>query len=105
MADQLDHLPQIAGRSLIVPAIVAEAADAAARRFLEFFPVNIRNTNTQAAYAQAVGQFLRWCEGRGLSLAQVEPMAVAAYIEAHTGSDPTRKQHLAAIKMLFGWMV
>jgi integrase/recombinase XerD len=32
-------------------------------------------------------------------------MAVAAYIESHPGSDPTIKQHLAAIKMLFDWLV
>jgi integrase len=32
-------------------------------------------------------------------------MAVAAYIESHPGSDPTRKQHLAAIRMLFDWLV
>jgi integrase len=32
-------------------------------------------------------------------------MTVAAYVETHPGSDPTRKQHLAAIKMLFDWLV
>lgn len=32
-------------------------------------------------------------------------MAVAAYIESHQASDPTRKQHPAAIKMLFDWLV
>ena len=86
---------------VIVPAIAA----AAGRRFLGSFTVNTRNPNTRAAYAQAVGRFPRWCEGRRLTLVQVEPMAVAAYIKAHTGSDPTRKQHLAAIKMLFNSMV
>lgn len=98
-------IPPANGPVLTLPAIVAEAGDATARRFLEFFTVNIRNPNTRAAYAQAVGQFLRWCEARRLTLDQVEPMAVAAYIETHAGSDPTRKQHLAAIKMLFDWMV
>lgn len=91
--------------SLTVPAIVADAGDHASRRFLEFFTAQIRNANTRAAYAQAVGQFLAWCQDRGYQLAEVEPMAVAAYIEAHPGSDPTRKQHLAAIRMLFDWLV
>ena len=90
---------------MVVPAIVADVGDHAARRFLEFFTVNIRNPNTRAAYAQAVGQFLRWCEERKLTLLTIEPMAVAAYIESHRASDPTRKQHLAAIKMLFDWLV
>src|SRR4051794_26132978 len=87
--------------SLTVPALIADAGDQAARRFLEFFTANIRNRNTRAAYAQAVAQFLRWCEDRGLSLQDIEPMAVAAYIESHPGSAPTKKQHLAAIRMLF----
>jgi integrase/recombinase XerD len=91
--------------SLTVPALIGDAGEHAARRFLEFFTANIRNPNTRAAYAQAVAQFLRWCEGRGLSLRAIEPMAVAAYIESHPGSDPTKKQHLAAIRMLFDWLV
>lgn len=90
---------------MIVPAIIADAGDASASRFREFFTVNIRNPNARAAYAQAVGQSLRWCEARRLTRAQVKPMAVAASIEAHGGSDPTRKQYLAAIKLLFDRMV
>lgn len=91
--------------ALAVPPIIADAGDGASRRFLEFFTANIRNPNTRAAYAQAVGQFLRWCDDRRIALRDIEPMAVAAYIESHAGSDPTRKQHLAAIKMLFDWLV
>jgi integrase/recombinase XerD len=89
----------------VVPVLIAEAGGDAAKRFLEFFTANIRNKNTRAAYAQAVGQFLRWCEARALTLRDIEPMTVAAYVESHRGSDPTRKQHLAAIKMLFDWLV
>ena len=40
-------------------------------------------------------------------LADIEPLHVAAYIEA-LGKDfekPTVKQHLAAIRMLFDWLV
>jgi hypothetical protein len=40
---------------MIVPAIVADAGDHAARRFLEFFTVNIRNPNTRAAGASNAG--------------------------------------------------
>ncbi len=32
-------------------------------------------------------------------------MVVAAYIENHPGAAPTVKQHLAAIRMLFDWLV
>ena len=58
--------------SQIVPALIADAGDQAARRFLEFFTANIRNRNTRAAYAQAVAQFLRWCEDRGFRTTIIE---------------------------------
>src|SRR3954463_7947213 len=93
------------GQLLTVRAITADAGAGPPRRFLEFFTANIRNRNTRAAYARAVAQFLDWCQGRRLSLRGIEPMAVAAYIESPPGSAPTKKQHLAAIKMLFDWLV
>jgi site-specific recombinase XerD len=89
----------------LVPALIADQGEHAARRFIEFFTANIRNRNTRAAYAQAVAQFLRWCEDRRLSLRAIDPTTVAAYIESHPGSAPTKKQHLAAIRMLFDWLV
>ena len=77
------------------------------KRFWEFFTVNIRNRNTRRAYFIAVSQFAAWCESRALSLEKIEPMHVAAYIELlmQTHSKPTVKQHLAAIRMLFDWLV
>src|ERR1039457_4697278 len=92
--------------SVVVPAIVADAGDHAARRFLEFFAATIRNKNTRTAYLHAVGRFFAWCEHHKLGqLADIEPLHVAAYIEALGGNfeKPTVKQHLAAIRMLFDW--
>lgn len=91
-----------------IPALIAGAGDRAAWRFLEFFTVNIRNVNTRAAYGRAAGDFLRWCEERGMTdLRAIQPVHVAAYIEALQGrySAPTVKQHLACIRMLFDWLV
>jgi hypothetical protein len=97
--------PVTADATVIVPAIIAEAGDHAARRFLEFFAATIRNRNTRIAYIHAVGRFFAWCERRQVGqLAEIEPLHVAAYIEA-LGLDfekPTVKQHLAAIRMVFG---
>src|SRR5208282_6356771 len=94
--------------SQVVPAIVAAAGDNAARRYLEFFAVTIENPNTRAAYFHACRRFFAWCELKGLDeLVAIEPMHVAAYIRA-LGRDfekPTVKQHLAAIRMLFDWLV
>jgi integrase/recombinase XerD len=91
----------------LVPALIADAGDGAARRFFEFFTANIENDNTRAAYAQAVAQFLRWAEARGLTLHTIEPIAVAAYVKELKSrlADPSVKQHLAAIRMLFDWLV
>ncbi len=36
--------------AMVVPAIIADAGDQAARRFLEFFAATIRNKNTRMAY-------------------------------------------------------
>ena len=91
-----------------LPAIVVAAGERAQVRFLEFFAVTIRNANTRRAYARAVVDFLAWCEGRGVaSVTGVQPLHVGAYIEALSlaRSAPTAKQHLAAIRNLFDWLV
>jgi site-specific recombinase XerD len=55
-----------------------------------------------------VGEFLTWCAQAGLiSITAVQPLHVAAWIELQTQtlSAPTVKQHLAAIRHLFDWLV
>jgi integrase/recombinase XerD len=92
----------------VVPALIATAGEKASWRFLEFFTVNIRNRNTRAAYGQAAGAFLSWCEVRGITrIENVQPVHVAGYIEqlGKRRSAPTVKQHLACIRMLFDWLV
>jgi site-specific recombinase XerD len=91
-----------------VPALLASAGERAGIRFLEFFASNIRNPNTRRAYAHAVGEFLAWCAQVGVtSITAVQPLHVAAWIELQTQtlSAPTVKQHLAAIRHLFDWLV
>ena len=85
--------------------MIVDAGPQATARFLEFFAGRIANARTRAAYGRAVGQFLGWCEARGLGLRDVSPLHVAAYIRTHPGSAPTVKQHLAAIRMLGDWLV
>ena len=105
--------------SLIVPAMVATAGDRAARRFLDFFAASIENDNTRLAYDRAVCSFFAWLEEHGLDeIADIDPFHVAAYLKALRVSDagdravkermaarPTVKEHLAAIRMLFDWLV
>ena len=94
-----------AGERLALPRLIVDAGPVAVARFLEFFAARIANRRTRAAYGRAVGQFLAWCEARGLGLTAVSPLHVAAYIRTNPGSAPTVKQHLAAIRMLGDWLV
>ncbi len=77
-------------------------------RFFGFFTSHIRNKNTRRAYYQAACRFEEWLQGREVArLADVKPLHVAAYIEQlqATLSKPSVKQHLAALRMLFDWLV
>lgn len=90
-----------------LPAVVVVAGPAAEKRFIEFFTAQIRNPNTRQAYFHACTRFLDWLRGVNVDLETLEPVVVATYVE-HLGqkvSAPTVKQNLAAIRMLFDWMV
>ena len=100
-------LPTISAQSQL-PALVAAAGERASMRFLEFFTANIRNPHTRRAYARAAEEFLTWCGAAGLaSIADVQPVHVATWIEAATRelAAPSVKQRLAAIRHLFDWLV
>jgi integrase/recombinase XerD len=93
--------------ALVVPKLVADAGDKAARRYANFFG-SIENDNTRAAYSRACLSFFAWCETKGIAdLVEVEPFHISAYLKAigATHEKPTVKQHLAAIRMLFDWLV
>lgn len=80
----------------------------AAERFWDFFTANIRNKHTRHAYYNAPCKFSELCAEHGAhELKHVKPVHVAAYIESlQSGfAKPTIKQHLAAIRMLFDWLV
>jgi site-specific recombinase XerD len=111
-------IPLNAPRSLAAIAVRPPAVflpnEKAAERFFGFFTANHQNKNTRRAYYKAACRFSDWCEGRGLKgLGNVKPPHVAAYIEwlgkvepeGQGLSKPTVKQHLAALRMLFDWLV
>ena len=88
------------------PALFAESPKTE-KRFWEFFTATIRNPNTRQSYLIACFRFADWCEAHGQKLNSVEPMVVATYVEllTQTYAPATAKQHLAAIRMLFDWLV
>ena len=90
-----------------MPALIERAGERSRQRFLEYFTAHIRNRGTRAVYARAIAQFFDWCDCRRVELNEVSPFVVAGYIEQLTlqRSAPTVKVHLAAIRMLFDFLV
>ncbi len=110
MKDAPDQLPVILltdATSATVPAVIAARGQHAGRRFVEFFTANIRNPNTRRAYYRATSEFFDWCDQARLGLLDIEPVHVAAWVESlgREFSPPTVKQWLAAVRMLFDWLV
>src|SRR5271167_541703 len=109
MNDAPDRLPVIllTATSATVPALIAARGAHAGRRFVEFFTANIRNPNTRKAYYRAASEFFNWCDEAGLGLLDIEPVHVAAWGEGlgRDFSPPSVKQALAAVRMLFDWLV
>jgi integrase/recombinase XerD len=106
--------------TMILPAaqkLFADAGDEAIYRLLDFLCATIRNRNTREAYGRAIDRFCRWCDAHDLTLLTISSLAIARYIEdgcpevcpkhghAASLSDPSVKQHLSAIKMLFDHLV
>src|SRR5215475_9947277 len=91
----------------VVPAVIADLGEEAAWRYVEFFTANIRNPNTRRAYVRACNRFFAWCEDRALAPSTIRPHDVGTYIEELQieVSAPSVKQQLAAIRMLFDWLV
>lgn len=100
--------PPVTVAGMQLPALFAGGGEREAIRVAEFFAAQIRNPNTRRAYLRATMDFSRFMEERGLvTLASVQPLHVAAWVETQLKqySKPTVKQQLAAVKMLFDWLV
>lgn len=92
----------------LVPAALFGPTPKAARRVSEFFTAQVNNDHTRKAYLNAARRFAAWCEDHSLhELTAVQPIHVAAFIKQlqRRFSPPTVKQHLAALRLLFDWLV
>jgi integrase/recombinase XerD len=97
----------LAPASTSLPSVFTARPEAKAR-FRDFFTSEIRNPHTRRAYLEAVRQFAEFCAQIGVSdLSHVLPVHVATFVELQlqSNSKPTVKQRLAALRMLFDWMV
>ena len=92
----------------LTPAPLYAPTPKAAKRVLEFFTAQVNNDHTRKAYLNATRRFAAWCEIHYLhELTAVQPFHVAAFVKELQGqfAPPTVKQHLAALRMLFDWLV
>ena len=90
------------------PAPLFTPTPQAAQRMLEFFTAQINNSHTRRAYLNAARRFAVWCrQHRIAQLTAVQPVHVAAFIQDLQGqlAPATVKQHLAALRVLFDWLV
>lgn len=101
-------LPALISENAELPVVISNAGERASYRYVEFFTAQIRNPNTRRAYLGSTTQFFKWLQDYDLDLEDVHSIHVATYIELLIQSGlaaPTVKQHLAAIRMLFDWLV
>jgi hypothetical protein len=90
------------GDGMLMPRVIADGGDQAARRFLEIFAATIKNKNTRMAYHRAAVRFFAWCDHHNIGeIADIEPLHVAAFVEAMTRDfeKPTVKQLLTAVRL------
>ncbi len=88
-----------------IPAIVAEAGNAARFAWEEFFYGRLRNAHTRRAYHRAVKGFMAWCEDRSLKLAVISPADVGHYLDSLSLATSSKKQVLAGLRHFFDGLV
>ena len=88
-----------------IPAILFQNGQRQFLAFLSFFHEKITNNHTQQAYAHAIIQFLQWSTDQGYLLHTLDPNAIQKYTQTKRYSNATLKQHLAAIRRFFDWLI
>src|SRR6266446_33558 len=94
------------GEVLLSPFDLLEGTSESARAktaetFLELLGARVRNPNTRSAYRVAWRSFLAFCSVRQLELESVKAYHVGSWLDQHSGSTSTQRQHLAAVRLLF----
>jgi site-specific recombinase XerD len=108
MQEPEPHLPHLWKAELdawSAPQSIVAAGPAAQFAWEEFFGARLRNQHTRAAYLRAVRRFMGYCQQRGLDPLAVSPGQLGRYFTGHTGSVPTKKLHLAALRGLYDVLV
>lgn len=83
------------------PTLVEEAGNNARFAWEEFLYGSISNENTRRAYGKAVGGLLDAADEAGLTLTQISPKFIRAWLERMSVSIPTKKLKLSAVRHFF----
>ena len=83
------------------PRLIIAAGTNAEFAWSEYFSATIRNPHTRRAYHRVVSRFLNWVETFDVTLERIPPSLVARFIDEYSGSAPSRKLALAAIRSFF----
>ena len=71
-----DRSPELGQLNNLCPPIINQEGDKTRKRFLEFFTVTIRNSNTRIPSVHVIRDFLNWCEGRHLSTEKIFRLSI-----------------------------
>lgn len=97
--------PILPGEVWEMPPIISREGPKASARVIDFFAGQLRNQNTRRAYVHAISEFLRCAQDRGYPLGKIPPGFIGAYLDSMGAAAPTQKQHLAALRAFFDWLV
>jgi site-specific recombinase XerD len=93
----------------VLPALLENPGDRVRDLVIEFLGAAIANDNTRAAYARVLTQFCTFLESQAVErVQQIRPLDVAAYLRSLKEREvavATQKQHMAAIRGLFDYLV
>jgi len=88
-----------------IPRAVVDVGPGAAFAYDELIRGALRNPHTRAAYGRAIRSFLDWLEPSGVTLTQVTPGMVGAYLDQLALAPPSKKLALAALRRFFDALV
>lgn len=80
-----------------MPTVIVEARAEGLTR--EFFSSHLK-PNTSVSYARAVWRLCQWCEERGQSLRDLDPVSLDSYFDRlrRSLSDPSIRVHVSAVR-------
>jgi hypothetical protein len=102
MRDETEE--QAGGPTADLPALIAAAGEPAVRAYREFLDDPVRTPGTRKNYAMYARRFFCWVESRGLTLATIDPPAIAAYKDeiARAKSWPVATLYLTPVRGVLG---